>query len=81
MDGEGLQTVHKADGTPAEFLRGDRERQSGKADEQSAKGDLGLHTGQGSPQAIVDTVEDLVLALQHREALALEEEVRPFVDA
>jgi hypothetical protein len=30
-DGEGLQAVHEADGTPAEFFRGDRQRQSREA--------------------------------------------------
>ena len=57
-DGEGLQAVHQADGTPAEFRRGDRERDSREAGEQGAEGDLGLHAGQGSAQAVVDAVAE-----------------------
>jgi hypothetical protein len=57
-DGEGLQAVHQADGTPAEFLRGDRERYSWEAGEQGAEGHLGLHAGQGSAQAVMNAVAE-----------------------
>ena len=57
-DREGLQAVHQADGTPAEFLRGDRERYFREAGEQGTEGDLGLHPGQGSAQAVVNAVTE-----------------------
>lgn len=45
MDGEGLQAIDQADGTPAKFVRGDRERHSRETGEQCAEGDLGFHPG------------------------------------
>src|ERR1700677_3366495 len=57
-DGERLQTVHQADGTPAEFLRRDRGRDSREAGEQGAEGDLGFHASQGSAQAVVNAVAE-----------------------
>jgi hypothetical protein len=58
VDGEGLQAIHEADGTPAEFPWGDRERHFREAGEQGAQGDLSLHAGQGSAQAVVDAVTE-----------------------
>jgi len=57
-DGEGFQGIHQADGTPAEFPWGDRERYFRNAGEQGAEGDLSLHAGQGSAQAVVDAVTE-----------------------
>src|ERR1700677_2767105 len=57
-DGERLQAVHQADGTPAEFRRGDRGRDSREAGEQGAEGDLGLHAGPGSAQAVVNAMAE-----------------------
>jgi predicted RNA polymerase sigma factor len=57
-DGEGLQAVHQADGTPAEFLRADRKRQPREAGEHGTEGGLCLHPGQGSPEAVMKAVAE-----------------------